>query len=577
MINEEEIYAKMRTVLEANIDISMLEEAGVELFYTATSIPCLLKEDKAVQNMKNIVLFLGIALLVLSILNYLVIVVSTLVTRIKEIAVNKCYGASTLNLFQMTFAESLLHMSIALVLGVGLLYVFREKAATLLAAQMSSLFTPRTLLLLFIICLILLAITTIVPALIFEKVPVAAAFRSQKESKRVWKLCLLFVQFAATAVIVCLLVTVARQYDFIANADRGFSMERLLYCDVSSVTPEVRKRLENELRKMPEVEAATICYQLPFSASGNNIFLPGQNEQLFNVADMYCVTDDYFSTWEIPVIEGKIFDPQENNERNVMVNREFVRKMEVTAGWMGSIIGRQVCVTEHSERVDKLLEENGISSNAFTIIGVFEDFRLGEPGNLELRPMTIFYDTEKAIGRAANLMIKMREMSPEDVKKVNDYLFSAVEDRHFSADPLYLRVVESLASERNIRDALLICSIVALIIALVGLLGYTTDEVNRRRKEIAIRRVFGATSFRILWNLCRDVTFIALPALLVGSLAAYFFAARWLQDYTDRISLSLTSFLLPALALYIIIIICITLRSRRAVNANPVESLVMNG
>lgn len=576
VIDEKDINAKMRTVQEANIDIKQLEEAGVEIYYTVTSLPNLLKEDKAAQNMKNIVLFLGIALIVLSILNYLVIVVSTLVTRIKEIAVNKCYGASTANLFQMTFAESILHLSIALALGVGVLYLLREKATTLLAAQMSSLFTPRTLLLLSLICVILLTITTIVPALIFEKVPVAAAFRRQKDSKRVWKLCLLFVQFAATAVIVCLLVIVTRQYDFIANTDRGFSMERVLQCDVASVTPDVRKRLVDELKTMPEVEAVTNCYQLPFGGSGNNIFIPGESEQLFNVADMYCVTDDYFSVWEIPVIEGKIFDPQENNERNVMVNREFVRKMEVTAGWTGSIIGRQVCVTEHSERIENQFDENGNLSNAFTIIGVFEDIRLGDAGNLQLRPMTIFYDTEKSIGRAENLVIKMHDMSSENVKKVNDYLFTAVENRHFTADPLYLRIVKSLASERNIRDALVICSIVALIIALVGLLGYTTDEVNRRRREIAIRRVFGATSFRILWNLCRDITFIALPSLILGSIAAYFLSLNWLQDYTDRISLGVMSFLIPAIALYAIILICITFRSHKAVNANPVESLVMN-
>lgn len=562
-IDKDAVEAKMRKVQEANIDMSMLEKTGAGLYYSIQTLPEQLKANTAMQNLKRLMFFLALAIIIVTVLNYLVIVVSTLVSRVKDIAVYKCYGASFRQILAMAFRESLHHTVLALVLGAVLLLLVKDTAEALLVARFASLFTLKTCALLATVSLTLLGVITFVPACIFSKIPVAAAFRTQRESKRVWKLSLLFLQIAATAVIVCLLVSTVRQYEMMAHAERGYSYDRLLVVDVAGLDRNVTERMLGELGAMPDVEAATNCFQLPFGASGNNVFEPGNDKQLFNIADMYTVSDHYFDVWGIPVVEGEAFDPQGANDNTVMVNREFVRKMEVTAGWTGSIIGRQVYISEHSD----------CNHGVFTIIGVFEDFMLGSAGYLSLRPMAVFFDTENSFVHPDNIIIKLHSLNAGNVAAINKWLAGTVEEKKLVAEPFETYIIKQLNDERNIRDSLLVCTLVALVIALAGLLGYTTDEVNRRRKEIAIRKVLGTHDAAILALLCRDIGLVTVPALAIGAAIAYRLASGWLEEYSDRVTLDLWTFLVPLVLIFLAILATVLFRSYRAAKENPAVGL----
>ena len=125
----------------------------------------------------------------------------------------------------------------------------------------------------------------------------------------------------------------------------------------------------------------------------------------------------------------------------------------------------------------------------------------------------------------------------------------------------------------NFRDAILIGGVVTLIIALIGLLGYTADETNRRGREIAIRKVNGATSMNILRMISKDVSFIAIPALIVGISVAGFSGEKWLKQFVDKVPLNLPLFVISAFCIYLVIIACVFYRTWKVANDNPVESL----
>lgn len=89
---------------------------------------------------------------------------------------------------------------------------------------------------------------------------------------------------------------------------------------------------------------------MPFEhASGNNILLPGETQELFNIADLYWVGNGYLDMMEIPVIQGRSFTENVTNSREVMVDRRFVEKMKLVAGWTDDVVGKDICVTEHSK------------------------------------------------------------------------------------------------------------------------------------------------------------------------------------------------------------------------------------
>lgn len=561
----EEVLAAFQPTFDQHVDPEEIRSWGLEAKFDLISLDDFVNEDQQTKNRKNLMLFLGIALIVISMLNYLLIVISTLVTRVKEIAVNKCYGASGKDILSMTFCECFVHMTLALALGAVLIFAIRDKAEELLAASLSSLFAPQTLVLLGVIALSLVLVTALISAYIFANIPIAAAFRNLKESKRVWKLALLSVQFASTAGIVALLLTIVRQYDFMEKTDRGYDYENVLCVHLTGCSYERVQSIMTDLGRFPEVEKAAASSNYPIFCSGNNVFLPNRDyEEIFNVADMYFAGEGYFDAMGIKIVDGKYFPQGENNDRKILVSRSFVEKMENIGEWKDGAIGKEICISEHSSD----------STDPFTVVGVFEDIRTSVE---RLRPQVYFCDSPRnQLYPAGNVVLKMHDMSPATLAKIDNFLANNVQEKYVQSTPLKIYIWNQLTAERNTRDAMIICSIVALVIALLGLFGYTTDEVNRRRKEIAIRKVLGASPSSLLVNVSKDISIIAIPSLFVGAAAAFYFATQWLQDYSEHIQLSFMVFAFVAAAIYLVIVACIYFRSLHALNENPVDALTAN-
>jgi len=562
-IDPDGLAPAIRHMQERNQDMEALKKAGVDLSYSIFPLQEVHNNSKEVKDMNYMLLFMAIILISIAVLNYILVVISTLIGRAKEVAVHKCYGASGKNIFGMILSESLLHLLLSMLLAVLLIVLFKGKIEELLSASLTALFTLPTVSILLGICVVVFAVTGLVPTWLFMRIPVASAFRSVKESKRYWKLCLLFVQFVATAYLVALLITISRQYDTMISSDPGYAYENLVYCDTRGVEQQVRERAMEELRRLPQVEMVSSSTELPFSyPSGNNINIPGDDRDLFNIADMYFVGDRYFDLMEIPVIEGTAFRPEEGTADKIMVSRKFVDLMEKTAGWTGSIIGKGVMVSEHS---------NG--TKVFTVCGVFDDFRIGSLKGPDTRASVFFYATPDCYNPPVNILIKMNTMSADNLAEVNRVLTETITGKVVEASVYKMDIVRQYQDDRDFRDAILISGIVTLIIALIGLLGYTADETNRRGREIAIRKVNGATAESILRMLSRDVSYIALPALAIGVAIAYINAEGWLEKFAERIHLSLFMFIGAALFVYVVIITCVLVRAWNVANENPVDSL----
>ena len=134
-------------------------------------------------------------------------------------------------------------------------------------------------------------------------------------------------------------------------------------------------------------------------------------------------------------------------------------------------------------------------------------------------------------------------------------------------------IADRYASLRIFSQASLVAAITMLFVMLMGLLGYTADEVRRRSKEIAIRKVNGAEAAGILRLLGRDVLVVAVPAVLVGSVAAWYVNSLWMDFYQVQISLTGAIYLLVALGVLAVIVGCVLMKSWRIANENPVLSI----
>ena len=554
----ESLTTAIREMQGRHCDLEEVKKAGIDLTYSLVPLMDMHSNSDEVKSMNSLLGFLAFVLIFTAAMNYVLIVISTLINRTKEVAVHKCYGASDKNLFGMIMSETCLHMLISLLLAAFLIVLFRTKTEELLGATLGALFSTQTIVILIGVCIVIFFITGLIPPYMFLRIPVAAAFRNFKESRRYWKLCLLFIQFLATAYLVALLSVINKQYDYMVNVDPGYAYEKLAYCSTQGVEESVRNTAIEELRKIPEVDKVSACYDLPISGmSGNNVSLPGDDRELFNIADMYWVKDDFFSLMEIPVIEGEVFRSNGSASNKVMVSRSFVEKMEQVAGWTGSAIGKNVIITEHSQ--------NG---EPFTICGVYEDVCIGSTGNPDTRPTALFYDRY-----APMILIKFHEMSPENIKKAQKVLEDVMPDRNVTVTAYYMDMIDLYKDSRTFRDSVMIGGIVTLIIALIGLLGYTSDETNRRGREIAIRKVNGATAWSILKMISKDISYIAIPAIVIGMTVAYYSGTGWLEKFTEKAPIGFFIFLAGAMMVYVLIIACVLYRAWAVSNSNPVDSL----
>ena len=554
----ESLTTAIREMQGRHCDLEEVKKAGIDLTYSLVPLMDMHSNSDEVKSMNSLLGFLAFVLIFTAAMNYVLIVISTLINRTKEVAVHKCYGASDKNLFGMIMSETCLHMLISLLLAAFLIVLFRTKTEELLGATLGALFSTQTIVILIGVCIVIFFITGLIPTYMFLRIPVAAAFRNFKESRRYWKLCLLFIQFLATAYLVALLSVINKQYDYMVNVDPGYAYEKLAYCSTQGVEESVRNTAIEELRKIPEVDKVSACYDLPISGmSGNNVSLPGDDRELFNIADMYWVKDDFFSLMEIPVIEGEVFRSDGSASNKVMVSRSFVEKMEQVAGWTGSAIGKNVIITEHSQ--------NG---EPFTICGVYEDVCIGSTGNPDTRPTALFYDRY-----APMILIKFHEMSPENIKKAQKVLEDVMPDRNVTVTAYYMDMIDLYKDSRTFRDSVMIGGIVTLIIALIGLLGYTSDETNRRGREIAIRKVNGATAWSILKMISKDISYIAIPAIVIGMTVAYYSGTGWVVKFTEKAPIGFFIFLAGAMMVYVLIIACVLYRAWAVSNSNPVDSL----
>jgi putative ABC transport system permease protein len=545
---------------EKYLPLEELEKAGFRIDWDFKPLLQIHTGDEETQRMMLILSLLAAALLFTTVMNYVLIVISSLVNRSREMAVNKCYGASEKNIYVRMLLETFVDLTLSLAIAALLIFFFRGTILSLLGTTLNDLFTVKSIGLLIGVYLFIILVAAFIPGYLYARIPVAVAFRNFTESKRYWKLGLLFIQFIAVGLFVTLLVIIERQYTFMLNRNPGYTYENLAYCSLLGVTPELRQKALDETLRMAEVSEVSSCSELFFNFfSGNNIRLPDDDRDLFNIADQYSVGNSYLKLMEVPVIEGRSFTENTPSSKEVMVSRKFIAKMTQYADWPDGVVGKNISISEHSRG----------PSDTYVICGIFEDVQLGIIGSADPRPTVMFYSDKPS----RYLVIKFHELTPETLQKVSGMLTELLPDKDIAVYSYAAEMNDKYSDSGKFRDSVLIGGIVTLLICLAGLIGYTNDEMNRRRKETAIRKVNGATIGDILRLFASAISWIAVPAITLGCMLAYFIANTWLKKFAEKAELTLLLFIGSSLVVLIITLAVVCINCYRAANANPAESI----
>ncbi len=563
-----DLVPAVRAMQVKHQDIEKLEEEyqGIVLQYSFEPI-----KQIHVNNVKDMIIILAtiaLAVLFVSLMNYILLTMGTLVTRAKSSAIHKTCGAETKNLQQMIFSETIVLFGISIVGALLMIWALKPIAEAQWGHSLVSLLNPYVIIPLVSLLVLLVFVTSYFPGRFFSRIPVATAFRDYKQKRGRWKLVLLSFQFVGATFILTVLVIVTLQYNNMKNADHGYVAKGVYYGSTQGMDGNKIATVLHELRSMPEVESVGLGFDVPINgASGNNILSMDGKRELFNVADFYEVDANYLSILGIKVDEGDDFTSNQAVANDVLISKKGAELLKLNNGWTDGVIGKQITVTEHGST---------------TIRGVFPDFVVRSISDPDVRPSVFFYlpevkfEEQKIENPSAsfNIMVKAQEGAQDGLMDKITGAFNIgfpLDDAEIKS--LEAEQLDAYKSEKGFRNAMLIGNFIILLVTIIGLLGYTFNESARRRKELAIRRINGATLLDILKAFISDLEFVAIPAVLLGLTGAWFTADKWMQNFAFKAPLHWGIFAACSFFILILVALIAAINYTRTANQNPVDAL----
>ncbi|MRT93852.1 ABC transporter permease [Ancylomarina sp. 16SWW S1-10-2] len=567
-VKPESLAPAVRKMQEVHQDIEKIEAQDDSFVLKYSFKPI---QKVYIENLKDIILILStiaFAVLFVSLLNYILLTLSVLVERSKSSAIYKTFGAHARHLRQIIFSESALIFLISLFAAFILIIVLQSAAEQQVGHQLQSVLNPYVILPLMGILIFILILMSYLPARFFSRIPVANAFRHYHQKKNKWKLVLLSFQFVGASFILCMLVIVSLQYDNMKNSSHGYQAEGVFYGSTSGMEGTKIASVLHDLRSMPEIEKVGFGATLPCnSKSGNNILSLDEQRDLFNVADFYTVDNNYLSILDVKVTEGQLFPEESTLEGDVLISKKGAKLLQMHNAWDEGVVGKQIVISEHGST---------------TIKGVFSDFTIGSKAEPDTRPAVFFYRSESNFVKTAikypsysfNILVKTYPSTQAGtMNKIREVFNTALPYKDANIKSLEMQQEKGYTQQRGFRNAMMAGSFIILLITIIGLLGYTTNEAVRRRKELAIRRINGAKFSSLLKVFLWDIEIVAAPAVLFGSLGAWFTANLWMQNFAYKLPLHWWLFFICSLIILLLVALVTVINFTRNARQNPVESL----
>ena len=481
---------------------------------------------------------LGLVLLLTAAFNYALISISSLSYRAKAIGVHKCSGAETPHIFGMFLYETLFLTGISVLIAIFLILNFREQIPT----HFETLFALNNLWAPGLAIVLIFVLGCVLPGRLFSSIPVRQVFRRYTEGKKRWKYPLLFVQFMGTAFLLGFVTVIYVQHHYVMNKEMGYDSDRVVYVQHLFESPA---NAMSNIRNLPYVEGAEFSMRQLLRYGGTvgvQIFQPNGGKK-FN-ARIAQYNDNFCRFMNIRLKAGKYH----TNANEILVNPAFVKAM----GWTGDGIG-------------EVVERQG------TVTGIVD---MEYPNESNDFPYLAKWISNEMTGSLVAMHARLKEPFEENYIRLNEDMKKLYPNKTPAFTSYDRELKNHFESVRIFRDSVLMACIAILVITLMGLIGYTNEEVRRRSKEIAIRKVNGAEVTDILKMLCRDVSIVALPAVVIGVLLSWQMGEAWISsNFEDILSISSLVYVGVGIVALAFILGTVIVKSWRIANENPVLSI----
>lgn len=521
-------------------------------------------------NRSHLIILSGVCLLLLltGILNFINLYLVTLLRRGKEYGLKKVFGVCGRTLFANIWIENTLLVLSALLVSWLIIEIMSAPTEYLFDIHFS--YTAFDGWLSASILLLLPVITSIYPYIKYNYTSPILSIRSigvQSHSKH-FRMFFLGAQYIISFLLVVLSLYFNRQLGMLLNTDPGFRTKNIMNVnlvyeskDFSSYTYENMQQrrqrvmqLDNELNACPFIELYEPSYENILTPTFGTNYLNNKGEKVF--LNIHYVTPAFFKLYDIKVIEGEIPDINREDRRTVFV----VNKAALKALGYTSINGAGV------------IEENQKKANTNAslqpIIAVVEDYFEGHLTS-GIKP-TIY-----PVGARFSGDLYQIAYTPGKKKEVIDFLRNLEYKVYGSEDFEYTFLEDDIkamyAQDRQTATIYSIFAGIAIIISSLGLLGISLFDIRQRYREIAIRKVNGASAKDLYRLLFRKYITVLIIAFVIAIPLAYYLINTYTQDFAVRAPVSIDIFIISLLLVIIISLGTLAYQIQRATHINPTQ------
>lgn len=520
-------------------------------------------------NYQFLIIMMGLSLLilVLSIVNYINLATANAVKRAKEVGVRKISGASKGDIVNQFLFETVLTTSFSILLALVIVELtlpyynnFLNKNIVLLASQ-------------FYIQLLLIFIITILAAGLFPAIYISnfETFKVLKgnfgRSKNgIWlRNGMLIFQFAIAAFFIIGSNIVYQQIKYLQNKDLGFKGDQVISVSLNFPSVDYQGEdaaqniynkyniIKQQLSKIKGVEQISTGL-ITFDGSDNSLSGVLYNDELFK---QRVIPLDFgmFEMLNIKIVKGRNFDRKLASDtiNSVIINESALKLMNLK-----DPLGKELVIREQKVK----------------IIGIVQDFSLLSPESKV--PPIVFYNI-KMFGMTQNINKVYAKLKRDDLgntianieklwSKVNtEYPF-----KYDFVDKEYARTYESYVKQKNLFSLL---NIVVILIALFGLFALASYSIQRRMKEIAIRKTLGADTNVLLKELSKQYILYCIIGFIIALFPVYYLLNKWLENFAFRIDISIFPFLLGFVILLILTLLIVLSRAYSATKTDILQYL----
>lgn len=509
-------------------------------------------------------------ILVMAIINFVNISISSSSQRLQEMGIRKVLGGLKKHLMIQFLVESVVVVMLSTFLAIVIFVLVKPYFASVLNTELTGIFS---LPLYFysipvLIALLIGLLAGIYPALVLSSVNSVSSLKGNVghvKDKMLFRKSLIAFQFTVAAIVLISAIIISKQVNLFFGKALGYDKTYVIYTqaprDWSQKGIQKIEFVRSQINKMSQISNVSLSYSIPDGNFGSAI-------QAYRMSDdstkafpsIVLPTDNHFAdTYSIKLKAGKFFKPEQSQSglMQVVINESQVKKLGFT--------NPQVAIGQQFKAQDMPV---------MIICGVTQDFQFGTMHG-EISPVTFVRLADNPAYRFFSIKLKPGniEQTLSDLQKKWSVLLP---DAPFEYNFMDAALAKMYRAEIQIKKASYIASSFAMVIVLLGLLGLISINLQTRIKEIGIRKVLGASVGRVMLLFMTDFLKTVIIAGFIACPVAYVLMSRWLHEYVYRISITPLPFITTMVFLLVVSAGVISLITYKTATINPAKSLKEN-